>query len=53
MIKMILSAALLLFARPQAPAMNFFITSAGPGKGADISRGRPLCKALSQRSRRR
>ena len=36
MIKMILSAALLLFARPQAPAMNFFITSAGPGNGAAL-----------------
>jgi hypothetical protein len=36
MIRMILSAALLLFARPQAPAMNFFITSAGPGNGAAL-----------------
>ena len=36
MIKMILSAALLLLARPQAPAMNFFITSAGPGNGAAL-----------------
>jgi hypothetical protein len=36
MIRMILSAALLLLARPQAPAMNFFITSAGPGNGAAL-----------------
>jgi hypothetical protein len=36
MIRMMLSAALLLFARPQAPAMNFFITSAGPGHGAAL-----------------
>ena len=36
MIRMVLSAALLLFARPQAPAMNFFITSAGLGNGAAL-----------------
>ena len=36
MIRMMLSAALLLFARPQAPAMNFFITSTGPGNGAAL-----------------
>jgi hypothetical protein len=36
MTRMILSAVLLLFARPQAPAMNFFITSAGPGNGAAL-----------------
>ena len=36
MIRMFLSAALLLFARPQAPAMNFFITSAGPGNVAAL-----------------
>jgi hypothetical protein len=36
MIRMILSAALLLLARPQAPAMSFFITSAGPGNGAAL-----------------
>lgn len=36
MTRMILSAALLLFARPQAPAMNFFITSTGPGNGAAL-----------------
>ena len=36
MIRIMFSAALLLFARPQAPAMNFFITSAGPGNGAAL-----------------
>ena len=36
MIRIMLSAALLLFARPQAPAMTFFITSAGPGNGAAL-----------------
>jgi hypothetical protein len=36
MTKSILAAALLLLARPQTPAMNFFITSTGPGNGAAL-----------------